>query len=118
MVYISSKLTCKRLALEKSYKTIESIAIEIRIDNRNMVILGLYRTPIVLSGDYQLQLENELSDICNWTNLKSNFVTLLGDLNLDRLKPNTSEGRLLLSLEVEQGFECLNTAYTYRHQWE
>ena len=77
MVYISSKLTCKRLALEKSYKTIEPIAIDIRIDNRNMVILGIYRPPTVLSGDYQTQLENELSDICNWANLKSNFVTLL-----------------------------------------
>ena len=74
MVYISSKLTCKRLALEKSYKTIESIAID------NMVILGIYRPPTVLSVDYQTQLENELSDICNWANLKSNFVTLLGEL--------------------------------------
>ena len=44
-----------------------------------------------------------------WANLKSNFVTLLGDLNLDRLKSNTREGRLLLNLEVEQGFECLIT---------
>ena len=34
-------------------------------------------------------------------------MTLLGDLNLDKLKSNTSEGRLLLNLEVEQGFECL-----------
>ena len=58
MVYISSKLTCKRLALEKSYKTIEPIAIDIRIDNRNMVILGIYRPPTALSGDYQTQLEN------------------------------------------------------------
>ena len=106
MVYISSELTCKRLALEKSYKTIESIAID------NMVILGIYRPPTVLSGDYQTQLENELSDICNWANVKSNFVTLLGDLNLDKLKSNTSEGRLLLNLEVEQGFECLITQPT------
>ena len=95
MVYISFKLTCKRLALEKSYKTTESMAIDIRVDNRNIVILGIHRPPTVLSGDYQTQLENELSDICNWANLKSNFVTLLGDLNLDRLKSNTSEGRLL-----------------------
>ena len=106
MVYISSELTCKRLALEKSYKTIESIAID------NMVILGIYRPPTVLSGDYQTQLENELSDICNWANLKSNFVTLLGDLNLDKLKSNTNEGRLLLNLEVELGFECLITQPT------
>ena len=112
MVYISSKLTCKRLKLEKSYKTIESIAVEIRIANRNMLILGIYRPPKVLSGDYQTLLENELSDVCNWANLKNNFVTLLGDLNLDRLKPNTSEGKLLLNLEVEQGFECLITQPT------
>ena len=112
MVYISSKLTCKRLALEKSYKTIESIAIEIRNNNRNIVILEIYRPPTVLSRDYQLQLENELSDICNLANLKSNFVTLLGDLNLDGLKSNTSEGRLLLNLKVELGFECLITQPT------
>ncbi|CAH3019331.1 unnamed protein product, partial [Porites evermanni] len=36
----------------------------------------------------------------------------LGDLNLDRLKPNTSEGKLLLNLEVEQRFECLITQPT------
>ena len=77
-----------------------------------MVILGIYRPPTVLSGDYQTQLENELSDIFNWANLKSNFVTLLGDLNLDKLKSNTSEGRLLLNLEVEQRFECLITQPT------
>lgn len=34
-------------------------------------------------------------------------MVVLGDLNLDRLRPEKREGKLLLDLEIEQGFECL-----------
>ena len=34
-------------------------------------------------------------------------VPILGDLNLDRHRPDKSEGKLLLDLEVEQEFTCL-----------
>ena len=32
---------------------------------------------------------------------------IIGDLNLDRLRPDKREGKLLLDLEIEQGFTCL-----------
>jgi len=32
---------------------------------------------------------------------------VIGDLNLDRLRPDNREGKLLLDLEIEQGFTCL-----------
>ena len=68
-----------------------------------MVIIGVYRSPRALCGEYQLQLEKELSEICNWASLKSTHVVVIGDLNLDRMCPDKSEGKLLLDVEVEQG---------------
>lgn len=39
-------------------------------------------------------------------------VVVTGDLNLDRLRPDKPEGKVLLDLENEQGFECLITKHT------
>ena len=77
-----------------------------------MVIIGVYRSPRALCGEYQVQLEKELSEICNWGSLKSTHVVVIGDLNLDRMRPDKSEGKLLLDVEVEQGFDCLITKPT------
>lgn len=41
-----------------------------------------------------------------------NYVVAMGDLNLDRMRPDKPEGKLLLDLEVEQCFECLITKTT------
>ena len=49
---------------------------------------------------------NQLSEVCNWTSLKSNSAVAIVDLNLDRMRPDKPEGKLLLDLEVEKGFEC------------
>ena len=70
-------------------------------------MIGMYRPPKALNGNYQLALEDELSHICNWASLQKVIVAVIGDLNLDRLRPNRSEGKLLIDLEWEQGFECL-----------
>ena len=34
-------------------------------------------------------------------------MTVIGDLNLDRLRPQRKEGKLLLDLEMKQCFECM-----------
>ena len=60
-----------------------------------------------MSGNYQLQLEDELNGICTWASLHRDSVPILGDPNLDRRRPDKSEGKLLLDLEVEQEFTCL-----------
>ena len=112
MALVSSSLTKKRLKPNKHYKTLELIALQVKTNAGNMVILGIYRPPRAMCGDYRSLLENELSDVCNWASLQSNSVAVIGDLNLDRLRPDKPEEKLLLDLENEQGFECLITKPT------
>ena len=112
LVLISTALSKTRLKLDKDYKTLEVIAIDVKTETGNMVIIGVYRPPRALCGEYRLLLEKELSEICNWASLKSNHVVVICDLNLDRMRPDKSEGKLLLNLEVEQGFECVITKPT------
>ena len=103
---VSSFLTKKRL------KPLELLTLEVKTDAGNIIILGIYCLPRALCGDYRLVLENKLSDVCNWASLQSNSVVVIGDLNLDRLRPDKPEGKVLLDLENEQGFECLITKPT------
>lgn len=42
-----------------------------------------------------------------WAALQKQTHILLGDLNLDRLKPNRAEGKLLHDLEEAMGLQCL-----------
>ena len=112
MALVSSSLTKKRLKPGKHYKTLELLTLEVKTDAGNIIILGIYRPPRALCGDYRLVLENELSDVCNWASLQSNSLVVIGDLNLDRLRPDKPEGKVLLDLENKQGFECLITKPT------
>ena len=64
MTLVSFSLTKKRLKLTKNYKTLELTALEITLDTKNMVIIRIYRPLRNLCGDYQLLLENELSQVC------------------------------------------------------
>ena len=107
LVYISTLLPCRRLKITRTYKTLESLPVEIRLGTFEMIIIDIYCPPKSVSGDYQLQLEGELNGICTWASLRRNFVTVIGDINLDRLRPDKSEGKLLLDLEVEQELTCL-----------
>ena len=114
MALISQSLVRTQLKpqADKTFKTLEIIAFEIKTDVDNMVIVGIYRPPRALCGEYRKLLESELSHVCNWASLNRNFVVVTGDLNLNRLRPDKPEGKLLLDLEVEQGFECLITKPT------
>ena len=42
-----------------------------------------------------------------WATMECNTLILTGDLNLDRLRPERTEGKILLSLEEVYGRECL-----------
>ena len=107
LAFVSAVIPCKRLKFNRTYKCIEAIALEITVGRREMVMIGMYRPPRALTGNYQLALEDELSHICNWASLQKGIVAVIGDLNLDRLRPNRSEGKLIIDLESEQGFKCL-----------
>ena len=117
LAFVSAVIPCKRLKFDRICKCIEAIALEITIGREEMIRIGMYRPPRALNGSYQLALEDELSDICNWASLQKRIVTVIGDLNLDRLRPNRSEGKLLIDLESEQGFECLMKEAT-RIEWK
>lgn len=54
-------------------------------------------------------MENELSHIYNWASIQNSSVFVLGDLNLNRLRPETPEGKLLCDLEIKQSLECMIT---------
>ena len=73
----------------------------------NMIIIGIYQPPRPLVGAYQILLEKELNHICTWASLQRDAVAVIGDINLDMLRPQRKEGKLLLDLEMVQGFECL-----------
>ena len=107
MAFTSSSLPCKRLKLDKKHMTLEPVALEVKIGAKDMIIIDIYRPPRTLCGEYQLLLEEELSEMCNWASLQKGSVAVVGDLNLDKLRADKNEGKLLLDLEAEQGFECL-----------
>ena len=108
LAFVSAVIPCKRLKFSRIYKRIEAIALEITIGRKEMIMIGMYRPPSsrALNGNYQLALEDELSHICNWASLQKAIVAVIGDLNLDRLRPNRSEGKLLIDLESEQGLNA------------
>ena len=85
----------------------EPLAVDIRVGTTDMIIIGIYRPPKPVSGNYRLQVQDELNGICTWASLQRDSVTFLGDLSLDRVRPDKSEGKLLLDLEEEQEFTCL-----------
>ena len=107
LVFISSKLHHKKLKCDKSYKSLEPIAIELSLRSKKLVLLGIYRPPKKLTGKYKLLFEEELSHISNWASLHQQNVAIFDDLNLNRLRPDTPEGMLLMDLEEEQEFESL-----------
>ena len=111
-VSASFELARVRVIGSRLYKTLEPTALEVKTDLGNMIVRGIYRPPRAMCGDYRLMLENELSDVCNWASLQINFVVVISNLSLDRLRADKPEGKVLLDLENEQGFECLITKPT------
>ena len=44
-------------------------------------------------------LEKELHEICSWISLQRQFFIIMGDLNLNKLRPGDKEGKMLGDLE-------------------
>ena len=75
ITYVSSSVPSRKLTLAKSYKTLEAIAIEVRIGRRYIVCLAVYR-PSKQSGKKTLQrnsyvqsVEQEINDLVMWASL-------------------------------------------------
>lgn len=65
LMFVSSKIQSKRITIERRYKTIESLALEIGLKSKNAIVLVIYRPPKKITGSYSLLLEEELSHISN-----------------------------------------------------
>ena len=91
----------------KIYKTIEVIVLDIQLKAKSIIVIALYRPPKSFTLLYCQQLEEELNHICNWANLQRQSIVVLGDLNLDRLRPTSNDGKLLFDLQETYELECL-----------
>ena len=107
MAYFSSKMVSHRVKLPKQYKLLEILAINATINNNDVLFVGIYRAPNATGTDYYRKLEEEFNSLCMWATMECNTLILTGDLNLDRLRPERTEGKILLSLEEVYGLECL-----------
>ena len=107
MAYFSSRMVSHRVKLPKQYKLLEILAINATINNNDVLFVGIYRAPNATGTDYYRKLEEEFNSLCMWATIECNTLILTGDLNLDRLRPERTEGNILLSLEEVYGLECL-----------
>ena len=112
MAYVSSKIISRQMKLPKQYKLIEVLPIKTMINNNDVLFVGIYRPPKATGSNYYLKLEAELNSLCMWATMECATVILTGDLNLDRLRPESTEGKLLINLEEVYGLECLVTEPT------
>ncbi|PFX19591.1 hypothetical protein AWC38_SpisGene16000 [Stylophora pistillata] len=74
---------------------------------------GLYHNKVIPSLPPVQRLGNQAHNrkmdysLRMWATMECNTLVLTGDLNLDRLRPERTEGKILLSLEDDYGLECL-----------
>ena len=106
LLFVSSKILSKRVTLNRSYKTIERLALEFGLKSRNAIILVIYRLPKKLNWYIQTSTRGGIKSCYQQTGLARRQhprVIITGDLNLNRVEPGSPEGKLLLDLEVEPG---------------
>ena len=60
IVYISSTIASKTVKTP-TFKHIEVLAIEMKINNKDLLLIGEYRPPKVMGKDYYLTMEGELN---------------------------------------------------------
>ena len=93
MAYFSSKMVSHRVKLPKQHKLLEILAINATINNNDVLFVGIYRAPNATGTDYYRKLEEEFNSLCMWATMECNTLILTGDLNLDRLRPERTEGK-------------------------
>ena len=71
-----------------TFKHIEVLAIEMKINNKDFLLIGAYRPPKVTGKDYYLTMEGALNSWFMWAELQKQPLVLMGDLNLNRLDTN------------------------------
>ena len=96
LAYVRSGLGARRLATPKAYKTLEPLVLDVNQGGKDIVLVGLYRTPTRKNEpNYFSQLKDELINLITWAIAQRNTLILRGDLNLDKLKPHKIEYKIL-----------------------
>ena len=95
MAYISDTLPSKRLGLPRKFTTIEPLVIQSKFGRHDVVIVGICRPPRPIGNNYHVTLEKDLNDLTSWASVQKSLLVITGDLNLDRLRPLSREGKIL-----------------------
>ena len=68
LAYFQQNILSKEIKIPKTYKTLESIAVEAQVGRKDILFLGIYRPPkqskADLSSNYLERVEEELNDVC------------------------------------------------------
>ena len=99
-MYVKQGTQAKRLRIPQAYTTLEATALDVTLGNNNSIVLGISRPPRNIGTNYCARLKDELNSIHAWALSQRQTIITLGDLNLDRLKRNSStSGKILIDLE-------------------
>ena len=100
LVYTSTTIPSRKLTLPTTYKTLEVIAVDVKIGRQDILILSIYRPSnsskkeSKTCGNYLQRVESELNSIFQWACFKKKTVIIVGDLNLDRPRLDRTEGKI------------------------
>ena len=100
LVYTSTTIPSRKLTLPTTYKTLEAIAVDVRIGRQDILILSIYRPSnsskkeSKTCGNYLQRVESELNSICQLACFKKKTVITVGDLNLDRPRLDRTEEKI------------------------
>ena len=86
MVFISLWFPSKKVTLSATYKTLEVIAVKVKIKNKDVLLIGIYRLPKAIDENHFSKMEDELHVLTKWATQEKQTVIITGDLNLDRMK--------------------------------
>ena len=92
ITYIKQSIPHRRL-VELESESLESIVLELLFNSDKWIFITAYR-PLNMDTDI---FQSELEEICDKAYIRSEYLTVLGDLNYNLLKP-MSDGRPLIEL--------------------
>lgn len=98
-VYIAENINFNEISLHTN--SFEAIQIDMNVDNKITSLISLYRPP---SANIPLFMK-ELEEIINNVKRKQNII-LLGDINIDILRENTTT-TTYLNMLMSQGLQCM-----------
>ena len=111
IIYFASTLPSRKLALPTQYKMLEAIAVASKIGRNNILFVSIYRPPRQTTRSknksYLWKDQEEMNDICKWACFQRQTVVILGDLNMNTLRANSGEGKILSDLGELNNLHCI-----------